>query len=77
MPAFKKYSVDIVTVDGFAQSDFTFDTHSLSCAERKMAHYLENEAFRNEVVQLWERKSENDLELLKEEKGRFTPELQN
>lgn len=25
MPAFKKYSVDIVTVDGFAQSDFTFD----------------------------------------------------
>jgi hypothetical protein len=65
-----KYSVDIVTEEGYAQSEFQFDTNSLKKAQAKFDEYVKNEAFPQETVQLWSRlKSDNDIELVKEAKG--------
>lgn len=64
------YSVDIVTEEGYAQSEFQFDTNSLKKAQAKFDEYVKNEAFPQETVQLWSRiKNDNDIELVKESKG--------
>lgn len=70
----KKYSVDIVSEEGYAHSEFQFDTNSLKKAQAKFDEYVKKEAFPTETVQLWSRlKSDNDLELVKEAKGEFVP----
>jgi hypothetical protein len=65
-----KYSVDIVTEEGYAQSEFQFDTNSLKKAQAKFDEYVKNEAFPQETVLLWSRlKSDDDIELVKEVAG--------
>lgn len=64
-----KYSVDIVTEDGFQKSHLQFDTNSFIMATAKFDEYLKKEALPNETVQLWSRlKNDNDIELVKEAK---------
>jgi len=65
-----KYSVDIVSADGIADSSLQFDTNSLKKAEAKFDEYVKSEAFPQETVQLWSRlKSDDDIELVKEAEG--------
>lgn len=69
---FEKYSVDIITEEGYAQEDFAFNTNSLQKAEAKFDEYVTKEAFSYETVQLWSRiKSDEDIELVKDKKGEF------
>jgi len=68
----EKYSVDIITEEGYAQEDFAFNTNSLQEAEEKFDEYVKKEAFNYETVQLWSRiKSDEDIELVKDKKGEF------
>ena len=72
-----KYSVDIVSEDGYAQNEFQFDTNSLKKAQAKFDEYVKNEAFPQETVQLWSRlKNDNDIELVKEAKGELVFEYE-
>jgi hypothetical protein len=65
-----KYSVDLVSSDGFADFDMQYDTDSLEKAEKRFDAYVKNKAFPFERVQLWSRlKNDNDIELVKEAKG--------
>ena len=65
-----KYSVDIVSADGIADSSLQFDTNSLKKAEAKFDEYVKSEAFPQETVQFWSRlKSDDDIELVKEAEG--------
>lgn len=65
-----KYSVDIVSADGIADSSLQFDTNSLKKAEAKFNEYVKSEAFPQETVQLWSRiESDNDIELVKKQWG--------
>lgn len=65
-----KYSVDIVSADGIADSSLQFDTNSLKKAEAKFDEYVKSEAFPQETVQLWSRlKNDDDIELVKEAEG--------
>lgn len=66
-----KYSVDIVS-DGDVDSTFTFETNSLKKAKEQFELYVQKEAFQHEMVQLWSRlKSDNDIELMEEARGKF------
>lgn len=68
----EKYSVDIISEEGYAQSEYAFNTNSLQKAEAKFDEYVTKEAFIFETVQLWSRlKSDEDIELVKDKKGEF------
>lgn len=70
MRLLSKYSVDIVTKDGWAIDTYSFYTNSIEKAEAKFEKYVKKEAFPTDTVQLWSRiKNDNDVQLVKEKMG--------